>query len=162
MTFLSKMIIFAENFVEMTFGTTICAISTASGAGAIGIVRLSGADSFAIARNIVVRKSIFEAENPRTMLFTGIVDEKGTLLDEAMVVKFASPASFSGEDMVEIYCHGSEYIEQKILSALTHYGAVLARPGEFTQRAFLNGKMDLSQSEAVADLISSSSAESNS
>ncbi|MBQ2350659.1 MAG: tRNA uridine-5-carboxymethylaminomethyl(34) synthesis GTPase MnmE, partial [Bacteroidales bacterium] len=89
----------------MTFGTTICAISTASGAGAIGIVRVSGADSFAIARNIVVRKSIFEAESPRTMLFTGIVDEKGILLDEAMVVKFASPASFSGEDMVEIYCH---------------------------------------------------------
>ena len=146
---------------KMTFGTTICAISTASGAGAIGIVRISGADSFAIARNIVVRKSLFEAESPRTMLFTGIVDEKGTLLDEAMVVKFASPASFSGEDMVEIYCHGSEYIEQKILAALTHYGAVLARPGEFTQRAFLNGKMDLSQSEAVADLISSSSAESH-
>lgn len=155
------MINFAKNFVGMTFGTTICAISTASGSGAIGIVRISGANSFAIARNIVVRKSIFDAENPRTMLFTGIIDENGVLLDEAMVVKFVAPASFSGEDMVEIYCHGSEYIEQKILAALTHYGAVLARPGEFTQRAFMSGKMDLSQSEAVADLISSSSAESH-
>lgn len=145
----------------MTFGTTICAISTATGMGAVGIVRVSGADSFAIVENIVVRRAAFAGAEPRMMMFTGLCDEKGNLLDEAMVAKFVAPASFTGENMVEIYCHGSEYIEQKILSALTHYGAELARPGEFTQRAFLNGKMDLSQSEAVADLISSSSAESH-
>jgi len=145
----------------MTFGTTICAISTASGTGAIGIIRISGANSFAIAENVVLRKSVFNAEKSRTMLFTGIVDENRTLLDESMVAKFVAPASFTGENMVEIYCHGSEYIEKKILATLVHYGAVLARPGEFTQRAFLNGKMDLSQSEAVADLISSCTAESH-
>lgn len=155
------MITFAENFVKMTFGTTICAISTASGTGAIGIVRISGADSYAVVEKIVGNKSAFRNAEPRKMLFVNLLDEQGNILDEVMVAKFAAPASFSGEDMVEIYCHGSEYIEQRILACLTRNGAVLARPGEFTQRAFLNGKMDLSQSEAVADLISSSSAESH-
>ena len=142
----------------MTFGTTICAISTASGTGAIGIVRISGADSYAVAEKIVGNKSAFLNAEPREMLFANLLDEQGNLLDEVMFAKFAAPASFTGEDMVEIYCHGSEYIEQRILACLTRNGAVLACPGEFTQRAFLNGKMDLSQSEAVADLISSSSA----
>jgi len=145
----------------MTFGTTICAISTASGTGAIGIVRISGAESYAIAEKIIGARTAFRIAEPRKMLFTCLHDEQGNILDEVMVAKFASPSSFTGEDMVEIYCHGSEYIEQRILSCLTTNGAVLARPGEFTQRAFLNGKMDLSQSEAVADLISSSSAESH-
>ena len=145
----------------MTFETTICAISTASGMGAVGIVRVSGRDSFSVAENIVVRRDAFRSAEPRKMLYTSICDEKGMQLDEVMLAKFVSPSSFTGEDMVEIYCHGSEYIEQQIVAALVHFGAVLARPGEFTQRAFLNGKMDLSQSEAVADLISSSSAESH-
>ncbi|MBO7134139.1 MAG: tRNA uridine-5-carboxymethylaminomethyl(34) synthesis GTPase MnmE [Bacteroidales bacterium] len=145
----------------MTFETTICAISTASGMGAVGIVRVSGRDSFSVAENIVVRRDAFRIAEPRKMLYTSICDEKGMQLDEVMLAKFVSPSSFTGEDMVEIYCHGSEYIEQQIVAALVHFGAVLARPGEFTQRAFLNGKMDLSQSEAVADLISSSSAESH-
>ena len=145
----------------MTFETTICAISTASGMGAVGIVRVSGRDSFSVAENIVVRRDAFRSAEPRKMLYTSICDEKGMQLDEVMLAKFVSPSSFTGEDMVEIYCHGSEYIEQQIVAALVHLGAVLARPGEFTQRAFLNGKMDLSQSEAVADLISSSSAESH-
>lgn len=155
------MITFAKNFVKMTFGTTICAISTASGTGAIGIVRISGTDSYDIAEKIIGGKAAFRAAEPRMMLFVNLLDEQGNLLDEVMVAKFAAPASFTGEDMVEIYCHGSDYIEQRILACLTRNGAVLARPGEFTQRAFLNGKMDLSQSEAVADLISSSSAESH-
>ncbi|MBO7572439.1 MAG: tRNA uridine-5-carboxymethylaminomethyl(34) synthesis GTPase MnmE [Bacteroidales bacterium] len=145
----------------MTFGTTICAISTASGMGAIGVVRVSGADSYSIVRKLVVRMAAFDDLEPRKMLYTGITDANGELIDEVMLAKFASPSSFTGEDMVEIYCHGSEYIEQKILVRLTQSGAELARAGEFTQRAFLNGKMDLSQSEAVADLISSSSAESH-
>lgn len=145
----------------MDFGTTICAISTASGSGAIGIIRLSGKDSFQIAANIVVRKSDYEKLEPRKMLFTELVDVNGSLLDEVMLAKFVAPSSFSGENMVEIYCHGSEYIARAILNSLTRYGAVLAGPGEFTQRAFLNGKMDLSQSEAVADLIASSTAESH-
>lgn len=145
----------------MDFGTTICAISTASGSGAIGIIRLSGKDSFSIAANIVVRKSAYGKLEPRKMLFTELVDESGNLIDEVMLAKFVAPSSFSGENMVEIYSHGSEYIARKILNCLTSNGAVLAGPGEFTQRAFLNGKMDLSQSEAVADLIASSTAESH-
>lgn len=145
----------------MSFATTICAVSSAPGMGAVGIVRVSGRDSFSIVGRIVVRNVAYCSLEPRKMLYTGIRDEYGELLDEVMLVKFVSPASFSGEDMVEIYCHGSEYIEQQIVSSLLHYGATLACPGEFTQRAFLNGKMDLSQSEAVADLISSSSAESH-
>lgn len=145
----------------MTFDSTICAISTASGSGAIGIIRLSGKDSFRIAGNLVVRKSAYENLEPRKMLFTEIVDAAGKLIDEVMLAKFVAPSSFSGENMVEIYCHGSEYIARTILNCLTLNGAVLAGPGEFTQRAFLNGKMDLSQSEAVADLIASSTAESH-
>ena len=145
----------------MTFETTICAISTASGMGAVGIVRISGRDSFSVVENLVVRRDAFRSVEPRKMLYTSICDERGVQLDEVMVAKFVAPSSFTGEDMVEIYCHGSEYIEQQIVATLVHFGAVLARPGEFTQRAFLNGKMDLSQSEAVADLISSSTAESH-
>ncbi len=145
----------------MIFGTTICAISTASGSGAIGIVRISGDNSFNVVNSLVLRKNSYENLEPRKMMFTEIVDNDNNVIDEVMLVKFVAPSSFSGENMVEIYCHGSEYIMHKILNLLVKNGAQLAGPGEFTQRAFLNGKMDLSQSEAVADLIASSSAESH-
>ena len=150
-----------DSEINMTSPSTICAVSTAPGKGAVGIIRISGKDSFSVVGEMVVRHEAYRNCEPRRMLYTGITDENGKLLDEVMLAKFASPSSFTGEDMVEIYCHGSEYIEQQIISALLHFGATLARPGEFTQRAFLNGKMDLSQSEAVADLISSSTAEAH-
>lgn len=142
-------------------GTTICAISTASGVGAIGIVRISGDKSHQISETIIAKRNQFVKLEAKKMLYTELIDNDGSVIDEVMVAKFQAPASFTGEDMVEIYCHGSEYITHKILTSLVHNGAVLAEPGEFTQRAFVNGKMDLSQSEAVADLISSNSQESH-
>lgn len=94
-----------------------------------------------------------EATPPRTSTFTPILDDSGQVLDEAVVTFFRAPHSYTGEDCAEISCHGSRYILNKVLETLIHKGARLANPGEFTQRAFLNGKMDLSQAEAVADLI---------
>ncbi len=139
--------------------SVICAIATASGSGAIAILRLSGAGAVELADRLFVApsgKHLKEAA-PNTALFGQIVDE-GMLLDEVLVTVFRSPHSFTGEDTVEIACHGSPYIQQRLLQLLVRTGARLAAPGEFTLRAFLNGKMDLSQAEAVADLIASSSA----
>ncbi|MBP5770485.1 MAG: tRNA uridine-5-carboxymethylaminomethyl(34) synthesis GTPase MnmE [Bacteroidaceae bacterium] len=129
---------------------TICAIATAPG-GAIGIVRISGPETFTIARQVCSRMT--DATPPRTSTFTPILDDSGQVLDEAVVTLFCAPHSYTGEDCAEISCHGSRYILNKVLETLIHKGARLANPGEFTQRAFLNGKMDLSQAEAVADLI---------
>ncbi len=137
----------------------ICAISTASGIGAIAVVRLSGEGCIALADMIFVspsgKKLVFA--KPNTVHF-GQVIEEGELIDEVLVTVFRAPHSFTGEESVEISCHGSLYIQQRLLQLLVRCGARLAVPGEFTQRAFLNGKMDLSQAEAVADLICSSSA----
>ena len=143
--------------------TTICARSTASAEGAIAIVRTSGKDSFDIVSKIFRKPSCshcdpssFHALELRKVHFGNIVNPfDDSILDEVLVVKFKSPASFTGEDMVEIYCHGSEYIVSSILKLLIANGATNAAPGEFSQRAFLNGRMDLAQAEAVADLIAS-------
>lgn len=141
---------------------TICAIATAQG-GAVGMVRVSGPEA------ISITSSLFHPIHPReeltkrpgyTLSFGRIMD--GTaLIDEVLVSLFRSPHSYTGEDSTEISCHGSPYILQRVLQLLIRQGARLAHPGEFTQRAFLNGKMDLSQAEAVADLIASSSAASH-
>ena len=140
---------------------TICAIATAPG-GAIGIVRLSGPKAIPITSRVCCR--ITAATPSRTAVFTTIASpipigecHGGTSspLDEAIVTLFRAPASYTGEDCVEISCHGSRYILNSLLDLLIHEGARLANPGEFTQRAFLNGKLDLSQAEAVADLIAS-------
>jgi len=136
---------------------TICAIATAAG-GAIGIIRLSGSDSFPIICRVCPR--ISAATAPRTAVFTSIVD-KEDVLDEGVVTLYKAPNSYTGEDCAEISCHGSHYILNKVLELLISQGARLANPGEFTQRAFLNGKMDLSQAEAVADLIAANSATSH-
>lgn len=138
---------------------TICAISSPAGVGAISIVRLSGKSAWDIASEIVAKASKLEALEAKKMLFTKLVNAKGDIIDEVLISKFVAPESFTGEDMIEIYCHGSEFIQREILNILIELGASIAEPGEFTKRAFLNGKMDLSQSEAVADLISSSSSE---
>ena len=134
---------------------TICAIATAPG-GAIGIVRVSGADAFTIARQVCPR--LTPATPPRTAVLSPITASPDEVLDEAVVTLFRAPASYTGEDSVEFSCHGSRYILNKVLQLLIRHGCRLAEPGEFTQRAFLNGKLDLSQAEAVADLIAADSA----
>lgn len=133
---------------------TICAISTATGLGAIAIVRASGPEAFEAASQLFRLSSRFKMLQPQVAKFATIYDGD-QLIDQVVVTKFAAPKSYTGEDMVEISCHGSWYIQKKILELLLENGCRLATPGEFTQRAFLNGKLDLPQAEAVADLIAS-------
>ncbi len=138
---------------------TICAPATASGLAAIAIIRLSGPEAMSIAGKVfraAGRKRNLADHPARKMVFGHIMAGEESL-DEVLLVKFAAPQSYTGEDMVEISCHGSPFIQQRILQLLTHQGTRMARPGEFTMRAFLNGRMDLSQAEAVADLIASNS-----
>lgn len=132
--------------------STICAISTPYGSGGIAVVRVSGGQAIAVVDSLFAgRKSI--AETPANTVRHGDIRRGGEVLDEVLVSVFRAPHSFTGEDVVEIACHGSLYIQQTLLQWLTDMGCRLARPGEFTQRAFLNGKMDLTEAEAVADLI---------
>ncbi len=141
--------------------STICAISTAHG-GAIGIIRISGERSMEICDKIFSPanggKPLAESEVRRARYGT-ITDKENDdePIDDVVVLSFRGPHSYTGEDSVEIMCHGSSYILQKVIDLLLSHGCMLARPGEYTQRAFLNGKMDLSQAEAVADLIAASS-----
>lgn len=136
---------------------TICAIATAPG-GAIGIIRISGPEAISIAdkvfRPIGTNLSLSQRK-AYTLAFGNIINAENEVVDEVLVSIFRAPHSYTGEDSVEISCHGSSYILQQVMFLLTENGCVPAGPGEFTQRAFLNGKMDLSQAEAVADLISS-------
>lgn len=146
----------------MNTSDIICAISTPPGMGAIAVIRLSGEGCIALVERIYkspAGKQLQEA-TANTVHF-GRIMEKGEIVDEVLVTIFHAPHSFTGEESVEIACHGSVYIQQRLLKLLIDTGARLATPGEFTQRAFLNGKMDLSQAEAVADLIASSSAASH-
>lgn len=136
---------------------TIIALATPPGVGAIGIIRLSGPDAFRIAGAVFNGKDL-GAQPSHTIHFGSIRREDGSVLDEVLASVFRGPHSYTGEDVVEISCHGSHYILQEVMSLLLRKGARLAKPGEFTQRAFLNGRMDLSQAEAVADLIASESA----
>lgn len=134
------------------------ALATASGAGAIAVIRMSGKDAFAIADKVFKSKGgkkVAEA-NSHTILF-GDIRDGDELVDEVLVSVFKNPKSFTGEDSVEISCHGSVFIQKQILNLLSKNGCRMAKPGEYTMRAFLNRKMDLSQAEAVADLIASSS-----
>lgn len=140
--------------------TTICAISTPPGMGATAMIRISGPDAFSIAGSIFQTPSDIAGLQPNRAKFVSIVDnseDKQTLLDLAVVTKFAAPHSFTGEDVVEISCHGSVFIQQRIIELLIANGCRMAAPGEFTQRAFLNGKLDLPQAEAIADLIEAQS-----
>lgn len=137
---------------------TIAAIATALGEGGIGIVRLSGLRSLQIAQRIFQAKTHqLSYENPNKLHYGYIIDEHGVKIDEAMAVYMRAPHSYTAEDVVEIHCHGSYFILQKVLKLALNYGARLATPGEFTQRAFLNGRLDLSQAEAVMDIIRSGS-----
>ncbi len=140
--------------------STICAISTSPGIGAIAIIRLSGSDAITIADKIFrsPKKGKTLVEQPANTIHFGQIIFQDEIIDEVVVSIFKAPHSFSGENSIEIACHGSVFIQQKILEILVEKSARLAQPGEFTQRAFLNGKMDLSQAEAVADVIASSNA----
>ena len=139
---------------------TIVALATPSGVGAIGVIRLSGPEAIAIADQVFPGKVL--AEQPtHTLHFGTIRNDAGRVLDEVVVSLFVGPKSYTGEHVVEISCHGSNYILQEVIQLLIEKGARMAEPGEFTLRAFLNGRMDLSQAEAVADLIASSSASSH-
>ena len=137
---------------------TICALATAPG-GALGIIRISGPEAFSIVSSICSVKC--ECAEPNTIHYTHIVSPASTesgkpqTIDEVMVSVFHAPRSYTGENSVEISCHGSRYILNKVLELLVAGGCRMARPGEYTMRAYLNGKMDLSQAEAVADLIAS-------
>lgn len=146
----------------MNKNEVICAISTAPGMGAIAVLRLSGEGAIDLAEGVFVSPSGKKlAEAGGNTVHFGRVLDAGELVDEVLVTVFRAPHSFTGEESVEIACHGSVYIQQRLLRLLVDAGARLATPGEFTQRAFLNGKLDLSQAEAVADLIASSSAASH-
>ena len=138
---------------------TICAIASAQG-GAIGVIRVSGPKAIEITSKIFTPQGYLPLEERKahTLSFGTIRSNEGEIIDEVLVSIFRSPHSYTGEDSTEISCHGSSYILQQVLKLLIENGCRLANPGEYTQRAFLNGKMDLSQAEAVADLISSSSA----
>ena len=134
---------------------TIVALATPPGIGAIGVIRLGGIRSVEIANDLFPSKDLLLQASHS--LHVGLLKEGDQLLDEVVVSIYRAPGSYTGEDVVEISCHGSPHIQERILQACLSKGARLARAGEFTQRAFLNGKMDLTQAEAVADLIASHS-----
>jgi tRNA modification GTPase len=134
---------------------TICALATPAGVGAIGVLRVSGKDAISLV-NKSFKGHNLEQVASHTLHFGKIVDEQ-TVIDEVLASVFIAPKSYTGEHTIEISCHGSPYIQQRILELLVRNGARLAQPGEFTLRAFLNRKLDLSQAEAVADLIASNS-----
>ena len=132
---------------------TIVAVATPPGVGAIGVIRLSGTKAFLITNELFPSKNLLD--QPSHTLHVGFLKEKGNIIDEVVLSLFKTPKSYTGEDVVEISCHGSPYVQQQVIAACVKNGARLAKAGEFTQRAFLNGKLDLAQAEAVADLIAS-------
>ncbi len=136
---------------------TIAAISTAPGTGGIGIVRISGEKTFEILEKIFIPKNKEKIENIKgyTIKYGNIIDEKNDIVDEVLVSYFKAPKSYTTENMCEINSHGGMVIMNKILELCLNNGAVLAEPGEFTKRAFLNGRIDLTQAEAVIDIINS-------
>jgi tRNA modification GTPase len=136
---------------------TIVAQASAVGSAGIGVIRLSGADALAIAKHLL-RFSKTPRILPRQAHFVEFIDRDQQLIDQGLVLYFPAPHSFTGEDVVELQAHGAQVVLQQLIATSVHFGAQLAKPGEFSQRAFLNGKLDLLQAEAIADLIAASSA----
>lgn len=136
--------------------TTIAAISTPAGTGGISIVRMSGENALNILKKVFKAKNL-DAFTSHTIKYGHIVDNDGNVIDEVLVSYFKAPKTYTGEDICEINCHGGNIVTKQVLELLLKNGAVLAEGGEFTKRAFLNGKMDLSQAEAVIDIINSKS-----
>ena len=141
--------------MSTTWTDTIIALATPQGIGAIGIIRLSGAEAISIVDSLFPGKSL--ALQPANTLHVGVMKEGNKALDEVVISIFKAPRSYTGENVIEISCHGSSFIQQQVIEACIRAGARMANPGEFTMRAFLNGKMDLVQAEAVADLIAAAS-----
>lgn len=139
---------------------TIVALATPPGVGAIGVIRLSGPEALSIVQSVFKGKDLTKQPG-HTAHFGALLTDEGEVLDEVLVTVFKAPNSYTGEDTAEVSCHGSPYILQKAIELFISKGARMAQPGEFTLRAFLNGKMDLSQAEAVADLIAANSAASH-
>ncbi|MGB2870072.1 MAG: tRNA uridine-5-carboxymethylaminomethyl(34) synthesis GTPase MnmE [Bacteroidota bacterium] len=135
------------------YSDTIAAIATPPGQGGLSVIRVSGEASLALVSKRFRGHGILENANTHTAHFGKIVEENGSALDEVVCTVFRKPHSYTGEDTVEVSCHGGVLVTKRVLESLVHAGARPAEPGEFTKRAFLNGKMDLSQAEAVADLI---------
>lgn len=133
----------------------ICAIATPTGVGAIGVIRVSGPDAITITNKIFKGKNL--EKQPSHTLHFGLITANNQVIDEVLVSVFKAPHSYTGENSTEISCHGSPYILKEVVKLLLKNGAQIAQPGEFTLRAFLNGKLDLSQAEAVADIIASQS-----
>jgi tRNA modification GTPase len=151
------------NLAELQNNDTICALATAPGSSAIAVIRLSGPESISIIKDIfkpVNKKLDINNADSHTLHF-GTIHDGDELLDEVLISIFRNPKSYTGEDSIEISCHGSMFIQQNIMELLIAKGARLAQPGEFTMRGFFNGKFDLSQAEAVADLIASNSKSSH-
>jgi tRNA modification GTPase len=134
---------------------TICAVATPAGVGAIGVIRVSGSETFPIVNKIFRGKNL--EKQPSHTIHFGTIRDGEMIVDEVLVSLFKAPSSYTREDTIEISCHGSDFIIQKILKLILREGARLANAGEFTQRAFMNGQLDLAQAEAVADLIASDS-----
>jgi len=138
-----------------SWSDTIVALATPPGVGAIGVIRLSGTKAIEIVDVLLPSKDL-KAQKTHT-LHVGLLKEGEQVLDEVVISLYRGPRSYTGEDVIEISCHGSPFVQQQVIDACIRAGARLAKPGEFTQRAFLNGKLDLTQAEAVADLISANS-----
>lgn len=148
-----------NHYLKTDLEDTICALATAGGVGAIGVIRVSGSDAIPMVNRLFKGKDLTQV--PTHTAHFGKLMQGPLVLDEVLATVFKNPKSYTGEDTVELSCHGSPYILQKVLEALVNEGARLAKPGEFTLRAFMNGKLDLAQAEAVADLIASDSAASH-
>ena len=134
---------------------TVVALATPPGMGAIGVIRVSGKQTFPILNDLFPSKNLLEQASHTIVV--GLLKDHNKVLDEVVLSLFKGPKSYTGEDVIEISCHGSAYIQSQIIASITARGARLAKAGEFTQRAFLNGKLDLAQAESVADLIASNS-----
>ena len=134
---------------------TIVALATPPGMGAIGVIRVSGKQTFTLLNELFPSKNLLEQASHTIVV--GLLKDQNKVLDEVVLSLFKGPKSYTGEDVIEISCHGSAYIQSQIIASITARGARLAKAGEFTQRAFLNGKLDLAQAESVADLIASNS-----
>jgi len=144
------------NYTKHDLTDTIVALATPPGVGAIGVIRLSGPEALGIVQKVFGGKDLTKQAS-HTLHFGAIIGNEGKILDEVLVSVFRAPNSYTGENTAEVSCHGSPFILQRIIELFVEKGARLAQPGEFTLRSFLNGKMDLTQAEAVADLIASSS-----
>ena len=145
------------NYTKHDFTDTIVALATPAGHGAIGVIRLSGVDAIALVDAVFPSKKLQQQES-HTIHFGTIRTEANEIIDEVLVSLFVAPKSYTKENIVEVSCHGSPFIQQQLIELFVRKGARMAKAGEFTLRAFMNGQMDLSQAEAVADLIASDSA----